>query len=41
MSNTELTKYYMGLQLNTNKMPEVAYANIIPALNKHFNGQWT
>lgn len=41
MSNTELTKYYMGLQLNTNKMPEVAYANIIPALDKHFNGQWT
>jgi hypothetical protein len=31
----------MGLQLNTNKMPEVAYANIIPALDKHFNGQWT
>ena len=41
MSNTELTKYYMGLQLNTNKMPEVAYADIIPALDKHFNGQWT
>lgn len=41
MSNTELTKYYMGLQQNTNKMPEVAYTNIISALDKHFNGQWT
>lgn len=41
MSNTELTKYYMGLQQNTNKMPEVAYTNIIPALDKHFGGQWT
>lgn len=41
MSNTELTKFYMGLQQNTNKMPEVAYTNIISALDKHFNGQWT
>ena len=42
MSNTELTKYYMGLQWTTfNKMPEVAYTDIIPALDKHFNGQWT
>jgi hypothetical protein len=41
MSNTELTKYYMGLQLNTNKMTEPTYTNIIPALDKHFNGQWT
>ncbi len=41
MSNTELCKFYMGLQQNTNKMPEVAYTDIIPALDKHFNGQWT
>ena len=41
MSNTELTKYYMGLQLNTNKIPEVAYTDIISTLDKHFNGQWT
>lgn len=41
MSNTELTKYYMGLQQNNNKMPEVVYTDIISALDKHFNGQWT
>lgn len=41
MSNTELTKYYMGLQQNTNKMKEVVYTDIISALNEHFNGQWT
>ena len=41
MSNVELTKYYMGLQQKTEKMPEVAYFNIIPALDQHFNGQWT
>lgn len=41
MSNTELTKYYMGLQLNTNKMSEVVYTDVISALDKHFNGQWT
>lgn len=41
MSNTELTRYYMGLQPVNNKMPETAYLNIIPALDKHFNGQWT
>ena len=41
MSNVELTKYYMGLQQNNNKMPEPAYTKIIPALDKHFNGQWT
>lgn len=41
MSNTELTKFYMELQQNNNKMPEAVYADIIPALNKHFNGQWT
>lgn len=41
MSNTELTRIYMGLQLNTNKMQEVPYTDIIPALDRHFNGQWT
>ena len=41
MSNTELTKFYMELQPNTNKMTEVIYTNIISALDKHFNGQWT
>ena len=42
MSNTELTKYYMGLQCTTtNKLPEVAYTDIISTLDKHFNGQWT
>lgn len=41
MSNLELTKHYMGLQQNTNKMPEVVYTDIISALNRHFNGQWT
>ena len=35
MSNLELTKHYMGLQQNTNKMPEVVYTDIISALNRH------
>jgi len=41
MSNVELTKYYLGMQQKTEKMPEVACSNIIPALDQHFNGQWT
>lgn len=41
MSNTELTKYYMGLQLVNNKMPEPIYTDVISALDRHFNGQWT
>ena len=41
MSNTELTKYYLAMQPNTQIMPETAYFDIIEALQKHFNGQWT
>ena len=41
MSNTELTKYYMGLQPMNNKMPEPIYADIIPALDGYFGKQWT
>lgn len=43
MSNVELTKYYMGLQFKpmTDKMPETAYMNIIPALDEYFAKQWT
>ena len=41
MSNTELTKYYLAMQPNTQIMPETAYFDIIEALQRHFNGQWT
>ncbi len=41
MSNTELTKHYLAMQPNTQIMPETAYFDIIEALQKHFNGQWT
>ena len=41
MSNTELAKYYLAMQPNTQIMPETAYFDIIEALQKHFNGQWT
>lgn len=41
MSNTELIKFYMGLQTNNELMQEVPYTDIIPALDKHFNKQWT
>ena len=41
MSNTELTKYYLAMQPNTQIMSETAYFDIIEALQKHFNGQWT
>lgn len=41
MSNTELTKHYLAMQQNTQIMPETAYFDIIDALQKHFNGQWT
>ena len=41
MSNTELTKYHLAMQPNTQIMPETAYFDIIEALQKHFNGQWT
>ena len=41
MSNTELTKDYLAMQPNTQIMPETAYFDIIEALQKHFNGQWT
>lgn len=41
MSNTELTKHYLAMQPNTQIMPETAYFDIISALQKHFNGQWT
>ena len=41
MSNTELTKYYMSLQFNNNKMNKVSHDNILSELDKHFNYQWT
>ena len=41
MSNTELTKHYLAMQPNNQIMPETAYFDIIEALQKHFNGQWT
>lgn len=41
MSNTELTKFYLSLQSLSNPMPEVSYYDIIPALDNHFNRQWT
>lgn len=41
MSNTELCKYYLNLNAQAQMMPEVAYFDIIPALNAHFNNQWT
>lgn len=43
MSNTELCKFYMGLvpEKKGTKMPEVAYTDIIPALDKFFGELWT
>lgn len=41
MSNTELTKYYMSLQFNNNKMNKVSHDNILSELDNHFNYQWT
>lgn len=41
MSNSELTKYYLNLQPNTNKIPQATPENIIPVLDNHFNGLWT
>lgn len=41
MSNSELCKYYMGLQANTNTMEQVPHTEIISALTKHFGNQWT
>lgn len=41
MSNTELCKYYLGLTPVTEMMNEVSFFDIITALDKHFNRQWT
>lgn len=43
MSNTELTKYYMGLQKTQyyNPLSVVSAQDIIPTLDRYFNGQWT
>ena len=43
MSNVELTKYYMGLQKIKyfKPLPMVSKTDIIPELDRYFNGQWT
>lgn len=41
MSNPELCKFYLGMQPTNTTIPEVAYADIIPALDKHFGTHWT
>lgn len=41
MANVELCKFYMGQEKAFTKMPEVVYTDIIKALDKHFNYNWT
>ena len=41
MSNPELCKYYLSLTPVTTMMNEVSFFDIITALDKHFNRQWT
>ena len=41
MANTELCKYYMGLQTNFNKITNAVYTDIIKILDNHFNYNWT
>lgn len=41
MSNTELVKYYLGLNKPLTFMKEVPYTDIIKALDDHFNHKWT
>ena len=41
MANTELCKYYMGLQTNFNKTTNVVYTDISKILDNHFNYNWT
>lgn len=41
MANTELCRYFLQKQFSTQKMPEVIYTDIIQALDKHFNYDWT
>ena len=41
MGNIELTKHYLAMQPVQGKMPEVAYFDIIQALDSFFNGNWT
>ena len=41
MSNPELCKYYLNLTPTTAMMEEVSFFDIITALDKHFNKQWT
>jgi hypothetical protein len=40
MNNPELTKHYLNLVSNPNKMSQTAPADIISALDNHFNCQW-
>lgn len=41
MANNELCSHFLQKQFSTQKMPEVVYTDIIPALDKHFNHDWT
>ena len=41
MSNPELCKYYLSMTPVTEMMNEVSFFDIITALDKHFNRQWT
>lgn len=41
MCNTELTKHFLSLQPSSGMMEETAYFNIVGALEKHFNGNWS
>lgn len=41
MSNTELCRHYLNLTPVTEMMNEVSFFDIITALDKHFNRQWT
>ena len=38
--NTQLTNHFLGITYHPEEMHEVAHADIIPALNKHFGYQW-
>lgn len=41
MANNELCRHYLQKQFSTQKMPEAMYSDIIQALDRHFNYDWT